>query len=123
METSNSNLDNTIVEVGEPPITLVVPSANNVDYLAARDEYVLTPISQQYLNELLSNHEFLPNNWVQWYNTVIAVLNDSYNLGNIIADDISKRECHPIQFCTESEADFQSRCRIFLKRKNKVFLI
>ena len=121
MEISNSNLDITIAEVGVPH--LVTPSINNIDYLAAKEEYQLTQSSKQQLNSLLTNLEFKPTDWGPWFNTIVTILDDSFNLGAIIADDPSQRECKPIQFHNESVANFNLRTQIFLSRRKKVFVI
>jgi hypothetical protein len=72
---------------------------------------------------LLTNLEFKPTDWGPWFNTIVTILDDSFNLGAIIADDPSQRECKPIQFHNESVADFNLRTQIFLGRRKKVFVI
>ena len=121
MDNTNPILDVTITDVGVPQ--LIVPTKTNINYLRLRKKYEISEEARERLNDALRAYEFKPSDWAAWFNTITAALNDSYRLGNIISDDISKRESIPIRFTDESEEDFEERCEIFQERKNKIFFI
>jgi hypothetical protein len=107
-------------ETGER-VNEVLPSPNNVNYLEAESEYTVNEDVNSKVISLLETLDYSPQKWSQWYGVVFGKLNLYFSLGFIIHKNLESRELHPIRFTRESEARFNKRVKIFLKRSSLVF--
>ena len=105
------------------PVDIVAETPNNINYLRRRAKFELSEDAKIRLNTILNNRKYTPDNWDQWFDSIMISLNDSYGLGSIIESDLTKREMDPVRYTGESQSDWEERTNIFLERKHKMFVI
>ena len=101
---------------------VIIPSPNNIDYLAHEQDYVITQEAGLKVQSLLNQLEFVPNQWVIWMSSVLQQLEYSFLLSNFIQEDPLLRELMPIRFHRETEERFLRRVAIYKRRKQSAFL-
>ena len=101
---------------------IILPSRNNIDYLAHESEYVITQEAGLKVQSLLNQLEFVPNQWVVWMSSVVQQLEYSFLLNNLIQEDLLFREMMPVKFSQEPDERHARRCAIYKRRKQSAFL-